>query len=93
MDYFASATGLLWTTHHEHNAHNELLHWVTRAERVAISQLETSVLCTSHPQDGLVVNLYIPHNRRMPLQVEEALGPMFIPRGSRGVNIPYNFEN
>jgi hypothetical protein len=22
----ASATGLLWTTHHEHNAHNELLH-------------------------------------------------------------------
>jgi hypothetical protein len=27
-DNFASATGLLWTTHHEHNAHNELLHWV-----------------------------------------------------------------
>jgi hypothetical protein len=26
-DNFASATGLLWTTHHEH-AHNELLHWV-----------------------------------------------------------------
>ena len=23
-----SATGLLWTNHHEHNAHNELLHWV-----------------------------------------------------------------
>jgi hypothetical protein len=22
------STGLLWTTHHEHNAHNELLHWV-----------------------------------------------------------------
>ena len=25
---FASATGLLWTTRHEHNAHNELLLWV-----------------------------------------------------------------
>jgi hypothetical protein len=24
----ASATGLQWTTHHEYNAHNELLHWV-----------------------------------------------------------------
>ena len=24
--------------------------------------------------DGLVVNLYIPHNRRTPLQAEEALG-------------------
>jgi hypothetical protein len=24
----ASATGLLWTTHHEQHAHNELLHWV-----------------------------------------------------------------
>ena len=30
MDNLASATGLLWITHHEHNdyAHNELLHWV-----------------------------------------------------------------
>jgi hypothetical protein len=27
-DNFVSATGLLWTTHHEHIAHNELLHWV-----------------------------------------------------------------
>jgi hypothetical protein len=27
-DNFASATGLSWTTHHEHNAHNELLHCV-----------------------------------------------------------------
>jgi hypothetical protein len=35
---------------------------------------------------SLVVNLYIPHNRRTPLQAEEALGPIFIPRGSRGVN-------
>jgi hypothetical protein len=35
------------------------------------------VLFTSHPKDGLVVNLYIPHNRRMPLQAEEALGPIF----------------
>jgi hypothetical protein len=26
------------------------------------------------------VNLYIPHNRRTPLQVEEALGPISIPR-------------
>jgi hypothetical protein len=32
------------------------------------------------PQDGLVVNLYIPHNRRTPLQAEEALGPI-----SRGI--------
>ena len=31
----------------------------------------------------LVVNLYIPHNRRTPLQAEEALGPISIPRGSR----------
>jgi hypothetical protein len=46
----------------------------------------TSVLFTSHPQDGLVVNLYIPHNRRTPLQAEEALGPISIPRGSRGVH-------
>ena len=29
--------------------------------------------------------LYIPHNRRTPLQAEEALGPISIPRGSRGV--------
>jgi hypothetical protein len=27
-DNLASAIGLIWTTHHEHNAHNELLHWV-----------------------------------------------------------------
>jgi hypothetical protein len=40
---------------------------------VAISQHGTSVLFTSHPQDGLVVNFYIPHNRRTPLQAEEAL--------------------
>jgi hypothetical protein len=36
-------------------------------------------------KDGLVVNLYIPHNRRTPLQAEEALGTISIPRGSRGV--------
>jgi hypothetical protein len=30
---------------------------------------------------GLVVNLYIPHNRRMPFQAEEALGPISIPQG------------
>ena len=29
---------------------------------------------------------YIPHNRRTPLQAEEALGPISIPRGSRGVD-------
>jgi hypothetical protein len=28
----------------------------------------------------------IPHNRRTPLQGEEALGPISIPRGSRGVD-------
>ena len=44
-----------------------------------------TVLFTSHPQDGLIVYLYIPHNRRTPLQAEEALGPISIPRGSRGV--------
>jgi hypothetical protein len=53
---------------------------------VAISQHGTSVLFTSHLQDGLVVNFYIPHNRRTPLQAEEALGPISIPRGSRGVD-------
>ena len=47
---------------------------------VAISQQGTSVLFTSHPKDGLVVNLY----RRMPLQAEEALGPISILRGSCG---------
>ena len=52
---------------------------------MAISQHGTSVLFTSHPQDGLVVNFYIPHNRRTPLQAEEALGPISIPRGSRRV--------
>ena len=54
---------------------------------MAISQHGTSVLFTSHPKDGLVVNLYIPQNRRMPLQPEEALGPIYIPRDSRGVSI------
>ena len=53
---------------------------------MAISQHGTSVLFTSHPKDGLVVNLYIPHNRRTPLQAEEALGSISIPRGSRGVD-------
>jgi hypothetical protein len=32
------------------------------------------------------VNLCIPHNRRTPLQAEEALGPISIPRGSCGVD-------
>jgi hypothetical protein len=54
---------------------------------VAISQHGTSVLFTSHPQDGLVVNLYIPHNRRTPFQAEEALGPISTPRDSRGVSL------
>jgi hypothetical protein len=52
---------------------------------VAISQHGISVLFTSHAQDGLVVNFYTPHNRRTPLQAEEALGPISILRGSRGV--------
>jgi hypothetical protein len=56
---------------------------------VAISQHGTSVLFTSHPQDGLVVNLYIPHNRRTPLQAEEALDPISTPRDSRGLNEQY----
>jgi hypothetical protein len=48
--------------------------YTVRAERVAISQHGTSILFTSHLQDRLVVNLYIPHNRQTPLQAEEALG-------------------
>ena len=48
---------------------------------MAISQHGTSVLFTSHPKDRWVVNLYIPYNRRTPLQAEEALGPISIPRG------------
>ena len=35
--------------------------------------LNTGPRFTSHPKDELVVNLYIPHNRRTPLQAEEAL--------------------
>jgi hypothetical protein len=31
------------------------------------------------------MNFYIQHNRWMPLQAEEALGPISIPQGSRGV--------
>ena len=52
---------------------------------MAIYQHGTSVLFTSHPQDGLLVNFYIPHNRRMPLQAEEALGPISIPQHSQHV--------
>jgi hypothetical protein len=32
------------------------------------------------------VNLYIKHNRRTPLQAEEALGLISIPRVSRGID-------
>jgi len=79
-DNLASATCLIWTTHHEHYAHNELLHGVLyRAKRVAISQHGTSVLFTSHPRDGLVVNLYIPHNRRTPLQAKKLSVPFLYP--------------
>jgi hypothetical protein len=53
---------------------------------VAISQHGTSVLFTSYPKDRLVVNLYILHNRRTPLQAEEALGPISILWGSSGVD-------
>ena len=35
------------------------------------------------------MNFYIPHNRRTPLQAEEALGPISIPRGSRVVSTIY----
>ena len=44
------------------------------------------------PKDGLVVNLYIPHNRRTPLQAEEALGPISMHRGSRGVVYIYIYN-
>ena len=36
------------------------------------------------------MNLCIPHNRRTPLQAEEALGPISITRGSRGVQNKLN---
>jgi hypothetical protein len=36
--------------------------------------------------DGLVVNLYIPHNTRTPLQAEEALDPISMSRGSGGID-------
>ena len=65
---------------------------LTCEKRMAISQHGTSVLFTSRPKDGLVVNLYIPHNRRTPLQAEEALGPISIHRGSRGVIYIYNIN-
>jgi hypothetical protein len=35
---------------------------------------------------GLVVNLYIPHNRRTILQAEEVIGPISIRQGSRGID-------
>ena len=73
----ASATGLLWTT--------VTLGSLTCEEGGNLST-RTSVLFTSHPKDRLVVNLYILHNRQTPLQAEEALGPISIPRGSRGVD-------
>ena len=41
---------------------------------MAISQHRTSVLFTSHLKDGLVVNLYIPHNRQMLLQAGVPMG-------------------
>ena len=47
------------------------------------------VLFTSHPQDGLVVNFYIPPSRRTPLQAEEALGPISI-RSINEKNRQYN---
>ena len=44
------------------------------------------IYVSSEGRVALVVNLYIPHNRRTPLQAEEALGPISIPQGSRGVD-------
>ena len=86
-DNLASATGLLWTMMLILSCYTGFFN-VRSAKRVAISQNGTSVLFASHSKDGLVVNLYIPHNRRTPLQAEEALGPISIPRGSRGV-VPF----
>ena len=37
-------------------------------------------------EERLIVNLNILHNRRTPLQAEEPLGPIYIPRVSRGVD-------
>jgi hypothetical protein len=52
------------------------------AHMVTLDMHKASVLFTSLPQDGLVVNFYIPHNRRTPLQAEEALGPISIGKKS-----------
>ena len=46
---------------------------------MAISQHGTSVLFTSHPKDRLVVNLYIPHNRRTPFEQKKLSVPFLYP--------------
>jgi hypothetical protein len=66
---------------HSRLTHSYLLNNEERPECIPCNsnfQHGTSVLFTSHPQDGLVVNSYIPHNRQTPLQAEEALGPISI---------------
>ena len=59
---------------------------------MAISQHGTSVLFTSRPKDGLVVNLFIPHNRRTPLQAEETLSHFYSPEFLRGCIYIYNIN-
>jgi hypothetical protein len=49
-----------------------------------------NVLVLNIAEKLLAGNLYIPHNRRTPLQAEEALGPISIHRVSRGVIYIYN---
>ena len=77
MENLASATGLLWTT--------VTLSSLTCEEGGNLSTQDLSFIYVSS-EGRVVVNLYIPHNRQTPLQAEEALGPISIPRGSRGVD-------
>ena len=46
---------------------------------MTISQHGTSVLFTSHPKDGLLVNLYILHNRRAPFKPKKLSVPFLYP--------------
>jgi hypothetical protein len=56
------------------NSNQNQFHWLLNG---------ISVLFTSHPKNGLVVNSYIPKNRRTTRQAEEAIGPISMPRGSQ----------
>jgi hypothetical protein len=58
---------------------------------LTISQHGTSVLFTSHPKDGLLVNLYILHNRRAPFKPKKLSVP-FIYSGVEQLGSPWVFR-